>query len=331
MTERRYDPTSDEWITFATARQERTYHPDPGACPLCPTLAGGPRTEIPREAFDIAVFDNRFPALVLDPPASAVAGTPLTPVAPSFGHCEVVVYTDRHDMTLSQVGVERVQLLVDVWAQRSAELGKIDGVDYVMPFENRGEVIGVTLSHPHGQIYCYPEVPSRPRRELEAARRHRDRQGTCVWCDVVSQERASGERVLVAGEHWLAAVPFWARWPYQVELWASEHVGSLPELAPAARAELGEVLAKVLAAYDGLWGFPLPYILGVHQAPTGAGGDWSDLSHLHLEIDPPNRSSDKLKFLAGSETMGGAFISDVAPEDATARLRASLEAAVVPS
>lgn len=330
MTERRYDPTSDEWITFATARQERTYHPDPDACPLCPTLPGGPRTEIPREAFEIAVFDNRFPAMVLDPPPPALAGTELTPVARSFGHCEVVVYTDRHDLTLSQVGIERVRLLVEVWAQRSAELGAIEGIDYVMPFENRGEVIGVTLSHPHGQIYSYPEIPGRPRRELDAARRYRDRHRSCVWCDVVTQELAGGERVVLSGEHWVAAVPFWARWPYQVEIWARAHLGSLPQAPPAVRDDLARVLAGVLAAYDGLWGFPLPYILGLHQSPTD-GRDWSELSHLHLEIDPPNRSSDKLKFLAGSETMGGAFISDVAPEDAAARLRESLDAAVIPS
>lgn len=329
MTERRWDPTAGEWVTFATQRQDRTYHPDPGACPLCPTHPGGPRTEIPRPTFEIAVFDNRFPALELDPPAPSVAGSALTPVEPAYGHCEVVVYTDRHDATLAQVGVARVRLLVEVWAARTQALGKLPGIGYVLPFENKGEIIGVTLSHPHGQIYAYPDIPPRPRRQLQTARAHHRQHGTCVWCDLVAQEAAEPTRVVVRGDHVMAVVPFWARWPYQVEIWARQHRTDLAALDPAERQDLAEVLAQVLAAYDALFGFSLPYILGVYQQPR-QDDSWAEVSHLHLELDPPYRTATKLKYLAGSETVGGAYLTDVAPEDAAAQLRAALARSIVP-
>lgn len=323
MTERRLDPTTGEWVTFSTERQDRTYRPAAGSCPLCPTRPGGAATEIPRAAFDIAVFDNRYPALALRPPPPSVAGTALTPVEPAFGHCEVVVYTDDHHASLATVGVSRIRLLVDVWAARTEALGALDGVAYVLPFENRGEVVGVTLDHPHGQIYAYPDVPPRPRRQLDHARAHLARGGTCVWCDLVSQE-CDGPRVVVRGEHWLAVVPFWARWPYQVEIWARDHVPDLPALPAAARRDLAAVLGTVVAAYDRLFGFPMPYVLGVRQRPTD-GGDWDAVSHVHIELDPPYRRADRLKYLAGSETIGGAYLTDVSPEQAAERLRRTAE------
>ncbi len=165
MSERRLDPTTGEWVTVASDRQDRTYQPDPAQCPLCPRRPGRPVTEIPRADFEIAVFANRFSSLRLDPPPPAVGGSSLLRVEPSFGHCEVVVYSADHNATLATVGRRRIHLLVDVWAQRTAELGGMAGIAYVMPFENKGEAVGVTLSHPHGQIYAYPEVPPRPQRD----------------------------------------------------------------------------------------------------------------------------------------------------------------------
>jgi UDPglucose--hexose-1-phosphate uridylyltransferase len=340
VSERRYDPTHGEWVTFATHRQDRTYKPSTASCPLCPTRTrsgaepddadepGGPETEIPREHFDVAVFDNRFPSLSIRPPEPSVAGTDLVPVEPAYGHCEVVVFTDDHDATLASVGVSRVHLLVETWARRVADLGADPGVRYVLPFENKGEAVGVTLHHPHGQIYAYPDVPPRPARELAAARRHHDRTGHCVFCDVVAAEGA-GEREVVAGEYFVAGVPPWARFPYEVDIWSREHVPSLPELSGAARADLARVLATVLATYDAWFGFSTSYLLGVHGAPTD--GSDRDVAHLHLEICPPHRGGGKLKYLAGSETFGGAFLTDVAPEVAAARLREACGRAVVPA
>lgn len=327
MSERRFDPTHGEWVTFATHRQDRTYKPPAAACPLCPTRPGGPGTEVPREHFDVAVFDNRFPSLSTDPPEPEVAGTALVPVEPAYGHCEVVVFTDDHDATLADVGVARVHLLVEAWARRVADLGADPRVRYVLPFENKGEAVGVTLHHPHGQIYAYPDVPPRPARELAAGRRHHDRTGRCVFCDVVAAE-AGGPREVVAGDHFVAGVPPWARFPYEIDIWAREHVPSLPETSTAARADLARVLARVLAGYDRFFG-STSYLLGIHGAPTD--GHDRDVSHLHLEICPPHRGGGKLKYLAGSETFGGAFLTDVAPEVAAERLRAACADVEVPA
>lgn len=319
MSERRYDPTHAEWVTIATQRQDRTDQPSVAACPLCPSRPGGEPTEIPRTSFDVVVFDNRFPSLSPTPPDPAVAGTDLVPVEPAYGHCEVVVFTDDHDATLADVGRARVRLLIDVWAQRFADLAADPRVAYVLPFENKGEAVGVTLHHPHGQVYAYPDVPPRPARELAAARRHRERTGRCVFCDVAASE-TGGPREVVPGRRFLAGVPPWARWPYEVDIWSRAHVGTLPELDDDARDDLAEVLARVLAGYDTFFGFSTSYVLGVHSAPAF---DADELGHLHLEIAPPHRGAGKLKYLAGSETSGGAFLTDVAPEHAAAGLRSA--------
>jgi UDPglucose--hexose-1-phosphate uridylyltransferase len=322
VTERRRDPLSGEWRTVATQRQDRTFLPPADQCPLCPSRPGGPVTEVPWSEFDVVVFDNRFPSLVASPPPPAVAGTDLAPVAPALGACEVVVYSDDHTATIGSLGLDRIRLLVDVWADRYAALGARPGIEYVFAFENRGEAVGVTLHHPHGQIYAYPEVPPRPAAELQAARAHRDRHGTCVLCDVVAAERGDGRRLIGGNDSFVAHVPFAPRFPYEVHVVSTRHVPSLLELTDPERDGLAEVLLDLVTRYDGLFGFPLPYIMAMHQAPTGAG-DWAALSHLHIEFTPFHRSATKLKYLAGSELGAGAFLDDIAPEDAAAALRSA--------
>ncbi len=329
MSERRYDPTADEWVTFATHRQGRTYKPAAGACPLCPSrpaapgVLARPGVEVPRTSYEVVVFDNRFPSLSLAPPVPDVEPTDLFPVEPALGHCEVVVYSDDHDTTLADLPRDRVRMLVDVWADRYDELGGLDGISYVMPFENKGDVIGVTLAHPHGQVYAYPDVPPRPARELRAARRHHERTGRCVECDVVAAE-LDGPRQVLRGRSTVAFVPFWARFPYEVHVVPTAHRPTLPGLDDAERDDLADVLSRLVRAYDGLFGFSLPYVMALHARPTDDREDWDPVSHLHVEFAPPHRSADKLKYLAGSELAGGAFMTDVAPEVAAARLRECL-------
>ena len=156
MSERRLDPTTGEWVTFATHRQDRTFLPPAEYCPLCPTHPGAFPTEVPRPTYDFVVFDNKFPSLSLDPGEPSVPDTELMPVEPGYGSCEVVLYSEVHDSTLADMPEARIRHLVDVWADRYAVLAAREGIDYVFIFENKGEAIGVTLSHPHGQIYGYP-------------------------------------------------------------------------------------------------------------------------------------------------------------------------------
>ena len=321
--ERRYDPTAAEWTTIATHRQDRTFLPPAEHCPLCPTRDPDAPTEVPRAAYDFVVFENRFPSFRHDPPDPETPGGGVYDVAPSAGAAEVVVYSDDHDLKLADMEPERIARLVDVWADRYAELGRRAEVAYVFVFENKGQVIGVTLDHPHGQVYAYPEIPPRPKRELTAALAHFAEHGTCVFCDVVARERADGVRVVVGNDSVVAYVPFWARFPYEVHIVMRRHCASLLDVTHPERRKLAEVLKAVLTAYDRLFGFELPYVMSIHQAPTD-DGQWQHVSHLHIELTPPHRTADRLKYLAGSELGGGAFVNDTVPEETAAALRRAL-------
>ncbi|HEV3400720.1 MAG TPA: galactose-1-phosphate uridylyltransferase [Acidimicrobiales bacterium] len=320
MTERRRDPTTGEWRMFAGHRQDRTFLPSEGHCPLCPTRPGMQPTEVPFPSFDVAVFENRFPALMRDPPLPAVASSPLYGVAPSVGANEVIVYSDDHEVGVQQMDVPRIVGLIEVWADRYAELGAREEVAYVFIFENRGVAVGVTLHHPHGQIYAYPEVPPRPRLELDTAIAHMARHGTCVFCDVVAREVADGLRVVAQNRSFVAFVPFAARFPYEVHVVSRRHTASLLDLTDPERTALAELLKPLLLGYDALFGFPLPYVMSMHQAPAD-GGQHQPVSHFHIEFTPLHRTAEKLKYLAGSELGAGAFINDTVPEMTAARLR----------
>jgi UDPglucose--hexose-1-phosphate uridylyltransferase len=320
MTERRRDPLTGEWRTFASHRQDRTFLPADDNCPLCAGTANG---EIDTDDFDVLVFDNRFASFTAAPPPPAITGSDLYEVEPAGGAAEVVVYAKEHNMTMADLGVERIRGIVDVWADRYAVLGARRDIDYVFVFENRGEVVGVTLHHPHGQVYGYPEIPPVPRRELEAARRHMNALGTCLVCDVVAHERAEATRVVARNRTFLAHVPFAARFPYEVHITAHRHATSLLDLTDPERDDLAALLDVVVRGYDRLFGFVLPYVMSVHQAPTD-DGDHLDVAHLHIELTPLHRSATKLKYLAGSEMGAGAFMSDVAPEQAADELRKAL-------
>ncbi len=311
---------SGEWRTFAVHRQDRTFLPPADLCPLCPTRDPARPTEVAEPAFDIVVFDNRFPSMVADPPAPSTPSTPLYRTAPALGAAEVVVYTDRHDATLAQLGPARIRELIEVWADRYRILGTREGIRYVFVFENKGEAVGVTLHHPHGQIYAYPEIPPRVLSHLMEAQRHLAANGTCVVCDVVATELADQDRLVVQNRSFLAFVPFAPRFPYEVRVVAHRHATSLLDLTERERDDLAELLALVLPGYDELFGFSLPYVMSVHQAPTDEA-EWLPVSHLQFEFTPLHRTATKLKYMAGSELGAGAFINDTYPEQTAAALR----------
>ncbi|MGI9032638.1 MAG: galactose-1-phosphate uridylyltransferase [Acidimicrobiales bacterium] len=320
--ERRRDPTTGEWRLFASHRQDRTFLPPEEHCPLCPTIPGRLPTEVPLAQFDIAVFENRFPSLIAEPPAPDVASSPLYQVEPSYGANEVVVYSDDHHLQVPDMDLGKMARIVDVWAERYAALGGRDSVDYVLIFENRGEAVGVTLHHPHGQVYAYPDIPARPRLELDTAAAHLEATGTCVFCDVVARERADGVRMVAQNAGFVAFVPFAARYPYEVHVMARRHTASLLDLTARDCQALAGLFQLVVGAYDRLFGFRLPYVMAMHQAPTD-GGDWQAVSHLHMELMPPHRTATKLKYLAGSELGAGAYLNDTRPEATAAALRAA--------
>lgn len=320
MSELRWHPLLGEWVATATHRQERTFLPPADFCPLCPTKPGGFPTEVPEAAYDIVVFENRFPSLRPAPPAPAVEGTELYPVRPAEGVCEVVLYSPRHDSTLAREPVGQIHKLVRVWADRFRELGALPFVQYVFAFENKGEAIGVTLHHPHGQIYAYPFVPPRVARELEQSLAHKQKTGRCLVCDILASERGDGRRVVAENRSFAAYVPFFARYPYEVHISSARHLQAITDLTAEEERDLAAILKQILAAYDRLFNISFPYMMVLHQRPTD-GGDYSHY-HFHVEFYPPLRTATKLKYLAGSETGAGLFINDTLAEEKAAELRA---------
>ena len=319
MSELRWHPLLSQWVITATHRQDRTFLPPEDYCPLCPTKPGGFPTEVPAETYDIVVFENKFPSLQRQPPEPAVEGDAVSPVLPARGICEVVLYSPDHRASLPTMPVRRVANLVRVWRDRTAVLGGRGEIEYVFVFENRGEAVGVTLHHPHGQIYAFPFVPPIVAKELEASRAHHLKYGRCLFCDALHGELADGRRVVLEGERFVAFVPFFARYPYEVYLAPRRHQATMLDFTPADEEDLAVVLKGLLLKYDALFDKPFPYIMVCHQAPSD--GAPHPEYHLHFEFYPPLRSANKLKYLAGCEAGAGNFIMDKLAEESAAELR----------
>ncbi|MEV6731110.1 MULTISPECIES: galactose-1-phosphate uridylyltransferase [unclassified Streptomyces] len=301
LSERRHDRLLDEWVVIASHRQGRIHLPPADQCPLCPSAPGRP-TEIPAPDYQVAVFENRFPALS----------------GPGGGRCEVVCFSPDHEASYADLGPAQVRTVLAALSDRTAELAGLPGVEQVYCFENRGPEIGVTLAHPHGQVYALPVLTPRTRRMLDAVSRHRAATGRNLFDEVRDEALADGRRVVVAGEHWSAFVPEAARWPYEVHLYPHRRVPDLPALTEAEQAELVGLQLDLLGRFDRLFPTPAPYISAWHQAPVRTG---RDLYALHLELFTTRRAADKLKHLAGTESGMGQFINDIAPERAAATLR----------
>ena len=299
----RWDPFLGENVVIAAQRQDRTFLPPADECPLDPS-APGRATEIPAPDYDVVVFENRFPSL-----------------RSPHGRCEVGCFTSDHESSFASLAPSRVRTVMEAWIDRTATLGAMPDVAQVYCFENRGEEIGVTLHHPHGQIYAFPFVTPRTQQMINQAAAysavHRD--GGNLFDDLVGEELAEGTRVVARNEHWVAFVPQAARWRYVVRIFPLARVPDLPALSVAARDAFGPLYLDVLRRFDGLFGKPAPYIAAWHQAPVA--GDARGIFAAHLQVFSVRRAADKLKYLAGTESGMGVWINDIVPEQAARRLR----------
>jgi UDPglucose--hexose-1-phosphate uridylyltransferase len=312
----RWHPLRGEWITYASYRQDRTFLPPPEYNPLAVTLDAAHPTELPSGAWDIAVFDNRFPSLTLeakDPPELIVR------TAPASGKCEVIVFTQDASSSLGALSLDHLELVLQVWGDRTQILASAAEIEYVLPFENRGPEVGGTLHHPHGQIYAYPVVPPLPQRMQVLAQEYYDRHGSGLLEDHIKLELNDGARILYRGEHAIAFVPVCARYPYEVWIAPIGPIQTFCGLSGVQRADLARALKTVLLKYDGLWKRPLPYLMTWYQAPTD--GEPHPEWHLHAEFYPPYRTPNKLKYLAGTELAAGWFAMDALPEDKARELQ----------
>lgn len=320
----RQDVLTGEWVSIASNRQNRVFMPPANQDPLAPQTEANP-SEIPAQ-YDVAVFENRSPSFGpalqhenapagLDDLADIGVGRSRT----SVGRCEVVCFSPDHEGSFGSQSVSRARTVIEAWAHRTAALSALPGIQQIFPFENRGAEIGVTLPHPHGQIYAYPFVTPR----TNALLRSIDRVGTDLFTRILQSEQAS-ERVVLQGEHFTAFVPFAARWPIEVHVLPHRHVADFAGLTDAEKDELAPFYRRILRGLDALYDTPTPYIAAWHQAPVHVG---RDSVRLMLQVTSPRRAADKLKYLAGSEAAMGAFIGDVAPETQAAFIRTGIEKA----
>ena len=326
----RLDVLTGDWISIAANRQNRAFLPPAELDPLAPQSPTNP-SEIPSQ-YDVAVFENKSPSFgpalasatddvpaAVDPPRGLddLAAYGLGRTRTSVGRTEVVCFSPEHSGSFGTLTPTRARTVIEAWADRTAALSALPGIEQVFPFENRGQEIGVTLAHPHGQIYAYPYVTPRTQRLLAAL----EQTGPDLFDRILEFESASG-RVILSGEHWTAFVPFAARWPIEIHVVPHRHVADFAETSDAERDELAPLYLRLLRGVDALYDSPTPYIAAWHQAPVHVGRDGA---RLHLELTSPRRAADKLKYLAGSEAAMGAWIGDVSPETAAARLRDAVE------
>ncbi|MCW4020037.1 MAG: galactose-1-phosphate uridylyltransferase [Candidatus Bathyarchaeota archaeon] len=311
--ELRWDPILSQWILVSGKRGERPLLPKE-VCPFCPGSE-----EVPEKGWTVLSIPNRFPALRSDAPPIDAEGDRLYRCRPSKGVCEVIVYTPRHDTSLADLNVENIKAVIDLWTQRFMELGGRDYVKYVFIFENKGEIIGVTLNHPHGQLYAFPFIPPRIQKELMSSRRYWKRTGVCLFCRIIEKEKKDSVRVVCENDGFICFLPFFAHWPYGVHIYPKRHVEALSDLTEEEKIMFASILKDILKKFDNLFDMSFPYMMVLHQRPTD--GKAYPYYHFHVEFYPPYRERNKIKYFASVETGAGTVTFDYSPEVKAKELR----------
>lgn len=317
--ELRLDPLLNEWVAMAAHRQGRIFLPPKELCPLCPSKEGL-LSEIPESNFEVVVFDNRFPSL-RPPKSDWQMPDDLnfdTPAIDAAGKCEVVCYTAEHAISFKDLSLARIRLLLEVWRERTYEISQLPFIEQVFIFENRGEEIGVTLFHPHGQIYAYSYLTPRSEKMLQVAKKHYDRTSRILMEDIIAREIHDEVRIIAQNSEWIAYVPWASRYPFEIHVAPLRLVADLAELDSDQCESFPSIAKEVMQRLDGVFGIEMAYIAAWHQAPVRQG---RDLLRLHWQITSVRRQPGKLKYLAGSESAMGAFIMDMKPEQSAQQLR----------
>lgn len=325
-SEMRQDPLTGDWVAFAAHRMSRTFMPPANENPLAPSRPGSLPTEVPSPTYDVVVFENRFPSFSLAAEAGPdfeydVDSMGLVPRRPAHARCEVVCFTEDAHTSFKDLPVGRIRTVIEAWAHRTAALAAIEGVQQVFPFENRGEEIGVTLQHPHGQIYSYPFLSPRLKAMVNRSREYRKETGGDLFADVLERERAAGTRIIAETEHFTAFVPGAAKWPVEAMVMPNTPARDFRDLNDAQRDDLAALLKKLYTAVDEFFeGVErTPYIAGWNLAPVDPAA--CGTVRMHLQLFSLMRSPNRMKFLAGSESAQGVWINDTTPEAIAARFQ----------
>lgn len=312
MAELRWHPLIKDWIMIASNRQNRPQMPK-DYCPFCPSFGNVPD-------YDVMKYDNDFPALSQNPPEPDDVATDFFKVRPSYGKCEVILYSPGHTVTLPELSDSHMKKLVDLWCERFDAMRADEKIKYVFPFENRGELVGVTMPHPHGQIYGYPFLPKKLELETSAAKEYYEERHECLFCDMLKNERKENRRIIFSNEHFTVFLPFYSEYPYGVYIISNRHTEYMTNFTGEEKASLGLTIRDTVGMLDSLFGFRFPYMMCMHNAPVNMG-DYSKDFHFHIEFFPPMRSAEKQKFNASSETGAWASCNPTCPEETAQELR----------
>lgn len=318
MAELRWNPLLQTWTMVASNRQQRPDLPK-AWCPFCPGSGKVP------DSYDVYSYDNDFPALTLKPGEPDVVGSSPYKVMPNYGKCEVILYSSEHQASLPTLSVAHIYKLLGLLTERFIALSQDPKIQYIFPFENRGEEVGVTMPHPHGQIYAYPFVPQKIQVELNSCRKYHAVQGRCLICDMNRAETQFARRIIVQNESFLAYLPFFTDYPYGVFIVSKNHRGSLTEFSEQEKWDLASMLKDVTGAFDNLFSRLFPYMMCFHQTPVNCASyrDAGRYYHFHIEFYPPLRQADKIKFYASSEMGAWAACNPLAVEKTAEALRAA--------
>ena len=313
MAELRYNPLTKDWVMIASHRQNRPQMPKDW-CPFCPGSGKVP------DSYDVYKYDNDFPALSQNPPQPDDVATDFFKVKPEYGKCEVVLYSPEHTTTLPQLSVDHIEKLISLWQERFEDISKDENIKYIFMFENKGEPVGVTMPHPHGQIYGYSVVPKRIAEELSNSKKHLEETGKCLICDILENEYKEDKRVICENEDFAVILPFFSDYPYGIYVISKKHKQNITELNASEKRNFAEILKAATGTLDSLFDMSFPYMMCMYQNPIN-GEDTSEYSHFHVKFYPPMRSESKIKFNASSETGAWANCNPTAPEDKAEELR----------
>ncbi|NLB82357.1 MAG: galactose-1-phosphate uridylyltransferase [Clostridiaceae bacterium] len=316
MAELRWNPLINDWVMIASHRQSRPQMPKDW-CPFCPGSGKVP------DKFDVLKYDNDFPALSQNPPEPDDVSNDFFETKPSYGKCEVILYSSNHTVTLPQLSVPHIRKIVDLWVQRFIELSKDEKIKYIFIFENRGEVVGVTMPHPHGQIYGYSFIPKRLQLELTSCKEHYQKHNKCLICDMNRQEADAGLRIITENDHFITYVPFFSEYPYGTYIVSKNHKQNISELSEDEKNSLSQMLRDITGAYDMIFDKPFPYMMCMYQNPVNSG-DVSSYYHFHIVFYPPLRAANNQKFNASSETGAWAHCNPTAPEEKAVEIKDAL-------
>ncbi len=321
MAELRWNPILQDWTMVAGHRQARPTMPKDW-CPFCPGSGKVP------DQFDVYRYPNDFPALSVTPPQpDAVENGALFQVQPSYGKCEVLLYSPEHHGRVADLDDSHAHQLAEMWQDVFVDMRKDACIQYVYIFENKGEVVGVTMPHPHGQAYGYPFLPKKLEQELSSALQYQKEKGGCLFCDLLQQELQDGRRILFRTPYFTAYVPFFSPLTYGVNITANQHVPHLAAMDREMRNDLGETVRSVAGMYDCLFDTSFPYMMCMHNAPVNQENEQAVEAafHFHIEFMPPMRSATVQQFFASSESGAGAWCNPSCPEQKAEELRAAYE------